>query len=342
MLTLWHTSYCRCDIVFGIDDSDSFFVSSVPFKDADEQDINDVKLLALFEPYSDWSADGAPQELNLFGIPVNKPVTAFVVPRFNTLQELAYRMSQALTKVTGHLSTVGISYHERSATESEAFMFSLEFGSSIAPGTAISLAPGVSIGDLASMQVLPGSTNLNISGSFSFSTEAAIILEPDPAESVKIIGSLNETAGDTSTCLPFDFILAWENNNNEGNTTVSVTCTIQDPVERLRSAINNTELASELQVALFGESSVAIEFPDPSYFYIEMFIEEQHRAIIDSTYGFVNHDKMKKASFQFGAGLLSVGASLEVEGDVGVTANIASLEVGVDLGARLFGDVEFR
>ncbi|EJK58713.1 hypothetical protein THAOC_21137, partial [Thalassiosira oceanica] len=333
---------CECDVVFGIDGNDSFFVTSVPFKDADEKVINDVKLLALFEPESDWSADGAPrEELNLFGIPVNKPVTALVVPRFDTLQDLAYRMSQALTKATGHLSTVDVSYHERSATESEAYVFSLEFGSSIDPGTAISLSPGISIGDLASVQVLPESTDLNVNGNFSFLAEAAIILEPDPIETVKIIGSLDETADDTSACLPFDFFLAWKNKDKEGNTTISVSCTVQDPVERLQSAIASTELASKLKVALFGETSVVIEFPDPSYFYIEMFIEEQHRAIIKSTYDFVHQDKMKKASFQFGAGLVSAGASLEVEGDVGVAANIASLEVGADIDARLFGEVEF-
>ena len=84
---------------------------SVSYKDDNETIPNDAVLIGIFETLVDGELLGSK---NFQGIPINSPVTPAIVPRFNTLQDLADRIGQAITDFTHIDTTITVAYSEGS------------------------------------------------------------------------------------------------------------------------------------------------------------------------------------------------------------------------------------
>lgn len=150
-------------------DKDEFVIYSVSYKGDNETLPNNATLIGIFETLP---ADGALLDANNYlGIPINIPVTPAVVPRFNTLQDLADRIGMAITNFTGIDTTITVRYYEGSDTEPGSFIFEIQFEKDFeVPG--LSFNSSVSLGDISELSVVD--SLLNISGGFSLTNEFGV------------------------------------------------------------------------------------------------------------------------------------------------------------------------
>jgi len=181
------TKNCDCDLVIGLtedvtDEGDTlvkFALYTVSYKGdisavdnstlANETLPNDVVMIGLFDPLD---SDDQLVEARIFNdtIPINIPTTPNIVPRFNTLQELADRIGQAITDFTGIDTTIIVRYTEGTDTEPGSFLFGIEFDKDF--DVDLSFSSSVSLGDIAEFSVVE--SLLSISGGFHLSNEFGV------------------------------------------------------------------------------------------------------------------------------------------------------------------------
>ncbi len=325
---------CMCDIVIEVNDN-KFSLSTVSYRDAGNAVPNKITFIGLFEKGNPVG----PTEY--FGIPINSPVYPNIVPRFNTLQDLADRMGQVLTVVTTIDTTVTIKYSEGAAGEPGSLLFGIGFEGSVqTPPGSLSFDSSLQLGDLASVKVQEAT--FDFLGQISVSNEFGIVFSPDESSSLKLVGvRKNETICSKTA---FNATIIFEKDNIKGNETISITpeCDIDGKLGSLVNAIaGNTRLNSDVNVSSIGSSGTFVLAFDPLYSYVQIIVEDTDEENI-KRFGITNGEFEKKADFQFASGLFELLAAFELNGNAEITANVADvLEVTATVDASFFGQVQF-
>ena len=308
---------CTCDIVVGLDHDDKFFMHTVSYNDEDMTLENDITMFGLFEPYLNWSDDGPDGAKKVSTITINDPVNPAIVPRFNSLQDLADRMGQALTKVTGINTTITVAYNEGTSSEPGSFLFGIQFGKKLYK--ELSFSKTLSLGDFADLTV--SNSELSIGGEVTLSTEMGVLFESDDTTGLKLVGSLKDNCTSGGT-LKF-IIRTTENDSTQQpqRTDVEVSnYNCNNPTERvddMKTAINDAFGDDDVSVSLVGTSSVVLSF-DPRFSTVTLDLDKKYKS---NPFGFKN-DMAKKAGFQFATGLTSAVASMSVSGEASAIAKV--------------------
>ena len=175
---------CDCDLVIGLieevtDEGDTlvtFAIYTVSYKGdnsnstlANETLPNDVVMIGLFDSLT---SDDQAFDAKIFEdvIPINIPTTPNIVPRFNTLQELADTIGEAITDFTGISTTITVRYTGGTETEPGSFLFGIEFDKDFE--VDLSFNSSVSLGDIAEFSVVE--SLLSISGGVHLSNEFGV------------------------------------------------------------------------------------------------------------------------------------------------------------------------
>jgi hypothetical protein len=333
---------CECDVAIGVNDTDNkFLLYTVAYKDANQTKPNVINLIGLFETYSLWENDGAPDgPTDFFGIPINTATYPNVVPRFRTLQDLADRMRQVLTKATEINSIVTIKY---TAGNPGSLIFGLVFEKYIeTPSNGLSFSSKLELGDLASVVVEDASFGL--SGGIRVAAEFGIVFGPDEKSSLTLVGQrTNENETSSCNATAFNVTIHYEKNNTEGNETIVIVskCDIKGKLSSLQEAFSKSRLGSDVNVSEIGSSGLFALTFDSVYSYARVTVANGTENDL-KRYGLVNGEYEKKSQFQFTIGLFDLTAETELTGNAAVTANVADvLEVTADVDATLFGQVRF-
>lgn len=156
-------------MVISVTDEDKFVIYSVSHKGDNDTLPNIAALIGIFDPLpTDGGLLDAKNFLDV--IPINIPVTPAIVPRFNTLQDLADRIGKAITDFTEIETTIAVSYSEGSETEPGSFLFGIEFEKNFE--VDLSFSSSVSLGDIAELSVVE--SLLSISGGFYLTNEFGV------------------------------------------------------------------------------------------------------------------------------------------------------------------------
>lgn len=163
----------------GMADNSKFIMYSVSYK-GDSSEIadntllndtliNDVVMIGFFDQLI---TDDQVFDARIYdsAIPINIPITPNVVPRFNTLQELADRIGEAITDFTGIDTTILVRYTEGTETEPGSFRFGIEFDKNFEAD--LSFNSSVSLGDIAEFSVVQ--SFLSVSGGFHLENEFGV------------------------------------------------------------------------------------------------------------------------------------------------------------------------
>jgi hypothetical protein len=331
---------CECDVAIEVDDTTGkFALYTVAFYDAEQTRPNNITLVGLFEAYSSWGNEGAPTgSKDFFGIPINDAAYPNMVPRFRTLQDLADRMGQVLTRATSINTTVTTKY---TPGNPGSLIFGIDFDIDMrTPPNGLSFSSDLALGDLASVAVERASFDL--SGRIRVAAELGIVFGPDEKSQLNLVG---EFKNETSPCniTAFNVTIHYEKNNTKGNDTIVLVrrCNISDKLRSLKEAFDNSKLKSNVNVSEIGSSGLFALTFDSDYSYAEVTVAKEDEDNLKK-FGLVNGSFEKKAPFQVAIGLIEITAETEVTGNADVTANVADvLEVTADVYAELFGQVQF-
>lgn len=336
----YHNCTRACDIVIGVNTEDKFTLFTVSYPDSDHKLPNNVTLIGLFDKPSALENTQSPAgQKSFFGIPINTPVYPTIVPRFRTLNDLAVRMGQVLSRITSINTTVSIKYSEGAIDEPGSLLFGIKFDAGVRT-PPISLSPSLPLGDLASVKVQNAS--IALLGNMSVSNEFGIIFGPDDNSSLKLTGlRKNETICSKTA---FNATIYFVKNNIKGNETISIipACDIDGKLGSLIQAFaENAKLKRDVNVtSVGGFGEFALEF-DPLYSYVQISVAKAAEPYL-ARFGMTNGDFDKKSPFQFASGLFEVIAGIQVKGGAEITAKVANvLEVSAEIDTTFFGQVRF-
>lgn len=269
------------------------------------------------------------------------PVKSNTISQFS-LQDLATRMGDVLTNVTGVNTTITVTYKEGSDTDPISDPGSFTFGITLEKDfetPEISFSKTLDLGDFASISV--EDADFFIGGGFSLSTEFGVVFAPDQSESLKLVGSLRN-----ESCInDINFIIKYTTDEVvEDNTTIelaSIDCSSVDTLlNSLKSAFGASVIKDDVSVDRVGTNSFCIAFNE-SYSYVEVIELDEFAGNLTTLFGLRNGDQDKQSGFQFANGLFDLIAEIEISGDATIAANIGDvIEVSSDIGANLFGSVE--
>ena len=282
----------------------------VPYKIDDE--VNDIKLIGLFNQTVDGAAQGIEE---LFGFSINSPLHPAVLPAFNTMADLAAKMSQVITNFTGVDTTITAEYTPGTDDSYGFFIFGIQVQKAFETG--VSFSTSVSLGDFSTVAV--EESHLVLDGSFLLFNEFGVILGPDDTQGLKIIGSIDENVACSDQNLNFDIILT---HNEDDPITHSISLTSCSDattarVEALKSAVNAVMDSDDVTVSLVGSTSLILAF-NPYWSKVETFVLEEYS---DNVYALTN-DTQKKAPFHFANGATALEIDLGLSGKAVVSANV--------------------
>jgi hypothetical protein len=331
---------CECDIAIAVDDTTGkFSLYTVAYYDADQTRPNNITLVGLFEAYSSWGNEGAPTgPKDFFSIPINDAVYPNMVPRFRTLQDLADRMGQVLTRATSINTTVPTRY---TPGNPGSLIFGIDFDIDMkTPPNGLSFSSDLALGDLASVAVEKASFDL--SGRIRVAAEFGIVFGPDEKSQLNLVGERKDEASPCNITA-FDVTIHYVKNNTKGNDTIVLVprCNITEKISSLKEAFDNSKLKNNVNVSEIGSSGLFALTFDSDYSYAEVTVAKEDEDNL-KRFGLADGSFEKKAPFLIAIGLFEITAETEVTGNADVTANVADvLEVTADVNAALFGRVQF-
>jgi hypothetical protein len=321
-----------------VDDENKLKLFSV-YSKADGS-INDIKMMGIFEVLRPGESVAA---TDYFGIPINTPQVPPVVPRFNTLSELTARMSQVVTEFTGIPTEIYAVYQSRSSSidSTGKFMFGIQVEKDFTAG--VSFDSSLSLGDFGTLAVKE--SGLRVDGSFSLTTEFAVLLGADPAESLKIVSQISET---NCTVYYFEFNITLHHDSQSLAKTVSLnTCSNDGMVARkdaLRAAVeaafddnNDATDSDDISVTLVGTTSLVLAF---HYYWslVEISVPPEYT---ENVYG-IENSTAKKANLQYAVGLTELDANLDLSGSAYVSAFLLdAIEAEASISADVSGYMKF-
>ena len=305
--------------------------AAVPYKIDDE--VNDIKLIGLFNKTVEAATQGIEE---LFGFSINSPVHPAVIPAFNTMADLAAKMSQVVTNFTGVDTTITAEYTPATDDSYGSFLLGIQVQKAFETG--VSFSTSVSLGDFSTIAV--EESHLVIGGSFLLSNEFGVILGPDNTQGLKIMGSIDEDMSCPGEDFKFDLILTHGEDDPVTHSISLASCPSNTTarVEALKSAVNAVMTSEDVTVSLVGSTSLILAF-NPYWSKAETVVLEEYSG---NVYALTN-DTQKKAPFHFANGATALEIGLGLSGRATVSANVLdTIEVAAAIDASISGALQFN